>query len=296
MSSLTRPLAGDLLVVSLHDATDTPPAGGRAARTLLKNGPLRSTVVRLAPGGSLAEHQADGPILVQPLEGTITFTARGEPHEVATGQLLTLGAKIPHAVSSTEGATFLVTVVLPVVPPAPPPAAPLAWQKEAWMTGPIEGIPPLLMPVAHALSHVVAEVQEAVAGLSPEEVWTAPAGAASVGYHLRHLAGSTDRLLAYATNRALTQAELAAIASEPVAGDPPATADALVAGVIAAVERVLAVVRATPDTALLDARPVGRARKPADLLGVLSHIAGHAQRHAGQVVTTAKVVRGRATA
>lgn len=292
MSSLTRPLSGDLLIVAVGDpAADLAP-GGRTARTLLKNGPLRSTVVQLAPGGGLAEHRADGPILVQPLEGTITFTALGETHAVTTGQLLTLGAGIPHAVDSTDGATFLVTVVQGPPRDAPAPASPLRWQKEAWLTGPIEGVAPLLMPVAHALAHVVAEVQEAVTGLTPAEVWATPNGAASVGFHLRHLAGSTDRLLAYAVGRGLTAEEFAAIAGEGQSGDPPASADDLVTGIIAAVERVFAVLRTTPDSALLERREVGRSGKPSDVLGLLSHIAGHAQRHAGQVVTTAKVVRG----
>ena len=45
-------------------------------------------------------------------------------------------------------------------------------------------------------------------------------------------------------------------------------------------------------TTLLEARAVGRARLPTTVLGLLFHAAEHSQRHAGQVVTTAKIVRG----
>jgi uncharacterized damage-inducible protein DinB len=37
---------------------------------------------------------------------------------------------------------------------------------------------------------------------------------------------------------------------------------------------------------------VGRARLPTNVLGLLFHTAEHAARHAGQVVTTMKLVRG----
>jgi hypothetical protein len=37
---------------------------------------------------------------------------------------------------------------------------------------------------------------------------------------------------------------------------------------------------------------VGRMKLPSNVLGLLFHAAEHTQRHVGQVVTTAKVVRG----
>jgi hypothetical protein len=58
------------------------------------------------------------------------------------------------------------------------------------------------------------------------------------------------------------------------------------------VERALAQLRATPRESLLEARKVGRAGLPSTVLGLLFHAAEHTQRHAGQLVTTAKIVRG----
>jgi uncharacterized damage-inducible protein DinB len=46
------------------------------------------------------------------------------------------------------------------------------------------------------------------------------------------------------------------------------------------------------DQALLDPRLVGRAQLPSNVLGLLFHAAEHTMRHTGQVITTAKIVRG----
>ena len=113
MSSIDRPLSGDVLVVSLREDGASAPAAGRTARTLLKEGPLRVTLVTVAPGAEIPEHRADGPITVQPLAGRIHFTAAGGTHELGPGQLLALGAGIPHAVASPQGGTFLLTVCKP---------------------------------------------------------------------------------------------------------------------------------------------------------------------------------------
>jgi hypothetical protein len=40
---------------------------------------------------------------------------------------------------------------------------------------------------------------------------------------------------------------------------------------------------------------VGRAGLPSTVIGLLFHLAEHAQRHAGQALTTAKIVRGTRT-
>jgi uncharacterized damage-inducible protein DinB len=56
-------------------------------------------------------------------------------------------------------------------------------------------------------------------------------------------------------------------------------------------EAAMAQLRATPPASLYEARPVGRAGLPTNVLGLLFHAAEHSQRHAGQVVTTARIVR-----
>jgi len=164
-------------------------------------------------------------------------------------------------------------------PPAP----------EFWLRGPIEGVPPALMPAAHALLQTLEDVERAVEGLTMDQLWLAPGGAASIGFHLIHLSGSTDRLLTYARGLTLNDEQKAAIGKEK---NPPRTdAAPLLADFRRTVEAALAQIRSTPPDSLTDARAVGRAGLPTTVLGLIFHAAEHSQRHAGQVVTTAKVVR-----
>jgi uncharacterized damage-inducible protein DinB len=59
-----------------------------------------------------------------------------------------------------------------------------------------------------------------------------------------------------------------------------------------AIDAALDQLRQTAPETLFDLRAVGRARLPATVLGLLFHAAEHTTRHAGQLITTLKVVRG----
>ncbi|HEU4455061.1 MAG TPA: DinB family protein [Longimicrobium sp.] len=165
-------------------------------------------------------------------------------------------------------------------------------QPEVWLRGPVEGIDPWLMPVAHALLGAREDMEAAAADLTPAELWARPGGAASVGFHVRHAGGSLDRLFTYARGEALAPEQLRALKWEGEAGDPPVEAETLLRGFGEAVERALAQLRATPADGLLEFRGVGRLELPSNVLGLLFHAAEHTQRHVGQVVSTAKIVRG----
>jgi uncharacterized damage-inducible protein DinB len=160
---------------------------------------------------------------------------------------------------------------------------------EPWLRGPVEGIDPWLQPVAHALMQVREDVTDAVSGLSKEALLARPGGAASVAFHLRHIPGSIDRLMTYAGGATLDERQQAARAAEK-----EETGDDL-AGLIASLERgidnALERLRRFAASSLLEPRPVGRAGLPSTVLGLLFHAAEHAQRHAGQVIATAKAVR-----
>lgn len=162
---------------------------------------------------------------------------------------------------------------------------------EAWLGGAVEGVDPYLQPVAHALLQARDDVARAAEGIGSGQLWVMPGGAASVGFHLRHIAGSIDRLLTYARGEALTEAQVAAARAEQSPGDPGEAAR-LLAQAQAAIDGALAQVRATPGETLLAARPVGRARLPSTVLGLLFHVAEHTQRHVGQLIATARAVRG----
>lgn len=161
---------------------------------------------------------------------------------------------------------------------------------EVWLRGPIEGVPALLQPVAHSLLQCREELSSALATLSPEQIWTQPGGAASIGFHVRHAAGSLDRLFTYARGEALSTAQRAALAIETQPDLAPNAGARLVAALDEAVARALEQLRATTERTLLDSRGVGRAQLPSTVLGLLFHAAEHMQRHAGQVATTVKML------
>ena len=166
---------------------------------------------------------------------------------------------------------------------------------EAWLGGPVEGVPPPLMPAAHALLDAEEDLRTAAAGLTVGQLWMRPGGAASVGFHLRHVAGSVERLLTYARGERLSAGQLAAIRREGEPGDPPATADELLSSLGHALAAALDALRATPPDSLPEARTVGRAGLPSTVQGLLFHAAEHARRHAGQTVATAAIIRGLGT-
>jgi len=163
-------------------------------------------------------------------------------------------------------------------------------EPEYWLRGPIDGFAPLLQPVAHSLCQAREDVAAALSHTPAEHLWMTPQGAASIGFHVKHLCGSLDRLMSYARGEALTAAQLAYLEMESAPGTPPADAAALIALVDEAVERALWQLRGTSVATLTDARAVGRQRLPSTVIGLLVHVAEHTTRHAGQIITTAKIV------
>ena len=117
MSPVQHPVSGPVLAFGLSDemrrVRDHLATGARSARTLVKNGTLRATLIGVAPAGALAPHSAAGPLTVQVLEGSIELEAEGQVHTLAPGSLLALDANIVHAVRSPGGGIFLLTLSEP---------------------------------------------------------------------------------------------------------------------------------------------------------------------------------------
>jgi uncharacterized damage-inducible protein DinB len=162
---------------------------------------------------------------------------------------------------------------------------------EVWLRGPLAGVPLELMPVVHSLLQVREELAALVPSLSTEQLWTRP-GAASIGFHIMHLAGSLDRMLTYARGESLSEQQRADLEAEEDEGlrDSPA---ALLRRAEKAIDAAIEQVRATPIATLGESRLVGRAALPSTVRGLLFHACEHAQRHAGQLVTTAKILGAR---
>ena len=159
-----------------------------------------------------------------------------------------------------------------------------------WLRGPVDGIIPLLQPVAHALIDADEDVKKALAALSPEQLRRKPGNAAPLAFHVKHAMGSLDRLFTYARGDSLSDAQLASLAPEKPMDVSGFTPKQLSLEFSAAIQRAMAQLRTTKESDLLVKREVGRAKLPSNTLGLLFHAAEHTARHVGQMVTTARLV------
>jgi uncharacterized damage-inducible protein DinB len=161
---------------------------------------------------------------------------------------------------------------------------------EPWLRGTYADVPAAGRAVLHALDLALDDLTKWAAGLTDEEVHAQPLGLTSIAFHLRHIAGSTDRILTYAEGEQLSAEQLAALKSEQGGdGKLESLAELLAEVEVAfndAAERVRVLATANLDTP----RFVGRKQLPTSIGGAMIHVADHTQRHVGQVVTTAKVI------
>ncbi|MEO7133958.1 MAG: DinB family protein, partial [Vicinamibacterales bacterium] len=153
-------------------------------------------------------------------------------------------------------------------------------QTEWWQRGPVEGVPPVLQPVAHILLQVRESVTELVDSLTPDEWNARPAGVASAAFHVRHIAGVIDRLFTYSRGEVLSAEQFAALKAEGAALDEPGIV-AVLDALSNRVDLALAELRAVEPATLGDFRSVGRAQLPSTVIGCLVHGAEHAMRHVG---------------
>ena len=166
-----------------------------------------------------------------------------------------------------------------------------ALNTEPWLRGTYTDVPAAGRAVLHALDLALDDLTKWTAGLTDAEVHSSPFGLTPIAFHLRHIARSTDRILTYAEGGQLSAEQLAALKAEQGSEGKQESLAELLAEVEAsfsnAAERIRVLATANLDTP----RTVGRKQLPTSIGGALIHVADHTQRHVGQVVTTAKVLR-----
>ena len=151
--------------------------------------------------------------------------------------------------------------------------------EEAWLRGPIEGVDPLIAPVLFTFTQAREDLAKFTEGLTAEQIWSAGAG-----FHIRHISRSTDRLVTYLEGNQLSDGQFGE-------GEPGASREELLAEMDRVFNRAEAVVRAIDVGTLREAREVGRKKLPTTVIGLLTHIAEHTQRHVGQAITCATLIR-----
>jgi uncharacterized damage-inducible protein DinB len=161
---------------------------------------------------------------------------------------------------------------------------------EPWLRGTHSEVPAAARAVLHALDLALDDLAKWTDGLTDAEVHQQPLGLNSIAFHLRHIAGATDRILIYAEGGQLSEAQLAKLKSEQSGGGNGTLVELLwvvKASFGQAAERIRALAVADLNTP----RAVGRKQLPTSIGGALIHVADHTQRHVGQVVTTAKAIK-----
>ena len=163
-------------------------------------------------------------------------------------------------------------------------------QMEFWQKGPVEGIIPLLQPVVHAILQAHHEVQLAMNDFPGALLWQRPAGVASPAFHLQHLSGVLDRLFTYARGEQLSPKQLNFLRDEGKENSTIHLTDLLI-HFSRQVEKAIQQLKETKEDSILEVRYVGRKRIPSNVLGLLFHAAEHIQRHTGQLLVTARIVK-----
>lgn len=161
-------------------------------------------------------------------------------------------------------------------------------QPEPWLRGTHSELPAVLRGVLHAFELAQEDVHRWTADVSDGDLHAAPFGLTTIAFHLRHIPRALDRLLTYAEGNQLSSEQIMAMKTE---SDPGATREELFSEFDAGLNSAVRRVRALASADLNQPRGVGRKQLPTSIGGVLVHLADHTQRHTGQVVTTAKLLK-----
>ncbi len=127
-------------------------------------------------------------------------------------------------------------------------------------------------------------MQRATNEVGIEKLWARPFGLAPIGFHIRHIAESIDRLLTYLEDSTLSPEQLAVLPQELQEEIPAASLFALLETRLAAAETRIR------QSHLEGHSYIGRARIEVPKPTLLAHIAEHTQRHLGQIATLRRLL------
>ncbi|HMG87054.1 MAG TPA: DinB family protein [Terracidiphilus sp.] len=159
---------------------------------------------------------------------------------------------------------------------------------EPWLRGTHADVPAVGRAVLHAFDLALDDITKWTGGLNDLEVHVQPLGLPALSFHLKHIARSTDRLLTYAEGGQISSDQLALLKSEQTGCE---TLAELLSEVETSFSNAADRVRVLATADFNTFRGVGRKQLPTSIGGALVHVADHTQRHVGQVVTTAKVIK-----
>jgi uncharacterized damage-inducible protein DinB len=159
---------------------------------------------------------------------------------------------------------------------------------EPWLRGTRTELPPIQRALVHSLEMAQEDVTTWCANFDDHEMHARPLELPSIAFQMRHIARGLDRFCTYAEGSSLSADQLVALASEM---EETGTRQAIFKEFAESLEktklRLDAIVRRPLELTVA----IGRKQLPTTLGGLLVHAAEHTQRHVGQAITTAKVLR-----
>ena len=164
-------------------------------------------------------------------------------------------------------------------------------RKEVWQRGPIEGVPGLLQPVAHALLEVSEEVRAIMDGFPENLLWLKPAGVASPAFHLQHINGVVDRIFTYARKELLSKEQMHSLSMEGDKDKNSFSGEQLIEALDNRIALAIDELKGVNIEMLTEPRGVGRKQIPTTLMGLYVHAAEHSMRHVGQLLVTVKILK-----
>lgn len=163
-------------------------------------------------------------------------------------------------------------------------------KMEYWLRGPVEDIPNLLQPAAHALLQSNKELKHYLINFPEDLRWEKVYNRASVGFHIQHMTGVLNRMMTYAEGKSLSDEQFEYLRNEGVENLNMGVED-LLADFEEQVNAALNYFKNIQEKTLTEKRFVGRKQLPSTVLGLLFHAAEHSQRHVGQLLVTVSVLK-----
>lgn len=160
---------------------------------------------------------------------------------------------------------------------------------EPWLTGKLNQLHPIVAGLLYSFEHAQEELHKWTEGLTDEQLWRRSGEVAPVGFHIRHIAGSVDRLITYAAGRQLTDEQMAVLKGESEPAGP--VREELFALLDRRFKNAEDIARSLDPAAFETICEIGRKRTPVPLGVLLVHISEHTQRHVGAAIVTAKLVK-----
>lgn len=159
---------------------------------------------------------------------------------------------------------------------------------EPWMRGTLSALNPVLAALLYSFQHAREDLEKWTKDLNDEDLSAQPFGLAPLAFHIRHIAGSVDRLITYARGEQLSAVQMAELKEE---SERVETRTELFQAFNRKLDAACATIRSIDPGKLHEIREIGRRRVPVPLGTLLVHISEHTQRHVGEAIITVKALR-----